>query len=179
MENISDEELILRVAGGDKNAFSALSRRYSKSLYGLVYRMFYSFSMAEDVTQEVMLKIWRKADMWDSEKGSVFSWMYKIAVNHCLDEKRKNKHSFVRDLPDESFISRDDLQDEVLQSEQEYKIVMDEVKNLPERQRIAVNLFFYEGLRVKEVAESMGATEKAVENLLLRGKKTLREKLVD
>lgn len=175
--SISDEDLISKVAQGDKRAFATLSTRYSKSLYGLVYRMFYSFHMAEDITQEVMLKIWRKADMWDSSKGSVFSWAYKIAVNHCLDEKRKNKASIIHDLPDEKFVSKDKLQDDIIGEEQELNSIKKEVMKLPERQRMAINLFFFEELKMKEVAEILDCTEKAVENLLLRGKKSLRNSL--
>lgn len=178
MKKYSDEELILMVSEKDKKAFAELSKRYSKSLYGLVYRMFYSFEMAEDITQEVMIKIWNKADMWEKSKGSVFSWMYKIAVNHCLDEKRKNKHSFVRDLPEDSYVSKDTPVDVKMQKEQESQRVKEELLKLPERQRLALTLFFYEGFKVKEVADIMEATEKAVENLLLRGKSKLREVLV-
>lgn len=177
MSNYSDEELISRVAKGDEDAFATLSKRYSKSLYGLVYRMFYSFNQAEDITQEVMIKIWRKANMWEKSKGKVFSWMYRIAVNHCLDEKRKNKAKIVYNFSDEQFVSKDKSADNEIQDKQEADSVKKEILTLPERQRMALNLFFYDGLKVKEVAEAMECTEKAVENLLLRGKRALQERL--
>lgn len=178
MHSYSDEELIEMVAGGDKRAFTTLSKRYSKSLYGVVYRMFYSFNMAEDVTQEVMIKVWKKAYSWDGSKGSVFSWIYKIAVNHCLDEKRKQKKATLTNIvSDEQFASQDRPQDEVLQHNQEKERIKKELSTLPKRQRLAIILFFFEGLKMKEISKIMDCTEKAVENLLLRGKKTLKERV--
>ncbi len=173
MSELSDEDLIGRTADGDGGAFNQLAERHMGYIYAVAFRMSASREMAEEITQEVLIRVWRKAGMWQADKGaSVKTWIYRIVHNACVDMMRKRKNNIVP-LHDRH---ADDAPgpEKNMQGRQTGAIVRDIIKALPVRQREALVLCHYQGLSNAEAAGVLGTSVKGVEGLLVRARQTVR-----
>jgi RNA polymerase sigma-70 factor (ECF subfamily) len=176
--DLADEELILRVAKGDKDSFRILADRYVDMLYALARRMSPSETHAEDLVQEALLRIWEKAALWKPEGGaSVKTWAYRVTYNLIIDVLRKNKREAIVDFPQEQLKDKSDNSEQEVQKKQLSTIVKNEINALPARQKEAVILTYYESLSNAQTAEVMGTTVKSIEALLVRARKQLNKKL--
>jgi len=174
LEQQADEELMVLIKAYNHDAFSELVRRHSDRFYSLSYRTLFNQSDAEDIVQESFLKIWHKPELWQEKRNAKFiTWFYRIIVNACYDLNKK-KSSQELPLADEDY-PQDSEVDEV--SQQRFSTVESALKQLPERQRMALNLCFYEGLSNNEAAEIMGLRLKALQSLIMRGKTNLKAQL--
>lgn len=166
---------MVRVLQADHGAFSELVRRHSQRFYACAYRMCRNAELSEDVVQDAFLKLWQRPEIWDADKGAKFTtWFYRIVTNQAIDAMRKIKPTSGSDVLE--FLS-DGLigQDENLALRQQQEQVERAIAALPERQRIALNLCFYEELSNREAAEIMDVGVKALESLLMRAKAGLRD----
>lgn len=175
-EVLDDESLLHLVQKGDHNAFSRLLYRHTKRFYAIAYRILSNKDDAEDIVQEAFLKLWNKPDLWDNTKRAKFTtWFYKIVINLCLDHKKKKK---TMPLPDDMQIIDSQLQGDALLELREKQAMLEcFILQLPERQQLALNLCFYEGLSNKEAAAIIDVKVKALQSLLMRAKTTLKEKI--
>ena len=174
----SDESLMGLIRQGSHQAFAILVRRHTDRFYAGAFRMTGRAAEAEDLVQEAFLKIWQKPDIWKDDKGAKFTtWFYRILVNQNIDRMRKNQ-KMVSDDSILLFIAdqRSGPEEETAMNEEQQRIEM-AIAVLPERQRTALNLCFYEGLSNAEAANAMGVKIKALESLLIRAKNGLREYL--
>ena len=179
VENIeTDESLMERIVRGDQQAFAVLVQRHSKLFFTAAYRMCHQEQEAEDIVQEAFLKLWNKPESFDAEKGVKFTtWFYRVVTNLAIDQMRRKKPQTAPEVLD--FIEDSTLRaDEALVERQQQQAVEEAIATLPERQKAALNLCFYEGLSNKDAAEILGVGVKALESLLMRAKKTLREELM-
>ena len=177
LEQESDESLMVRVQSHDHQAFAVLVRRHSERFYATAYRVCAEQMMAEDIVQEAFLKLWAKPGSWQSGKGAKFTtWFYRVVHNLTLDHMRRKKPQASPDVLDYTADERPG-QDESLVQDEEKKLIEAAVQALPERQKLALNLCFYEGLSNKEAADIMGVGVKALESLLMRAKAGLRDEL--
>lgn len=174
-----DVELMLRLQGGDEAAFEDLVRRHQRNVLNLVYRYLGNAGDAEDVAQEVFFKVYRARHQYEP-KAKFSTWLYRVTVNHCLNEIRSRKSQ-----PASSELSDDLLKDSGvinpdanLDREDLQHAVKAAVDALPEHQRMAVILARYEELSYEEIAETMGISLEAVKSVLHRAKETLKEKLL-
>jgi RNA polymerase sigma-70 factor (ECF subfamily) len=169
----TDEELMVLIQAYNHQAFSELVTRHSDRFYALSYRTLFNQSDAEDVVQESFLKLWRKPSLWQPKKGSQFTtWFYRLIVNACYDLNKK-KSSQETSLIDQDY-------EQVAEDEgisQQLSDIESALKNLPERQRTALNLCFYEGLTNKEASGIMGIRLKALQSLIMRAKAALKAQL--
>jgi RNA polymerase sigma-70 factor, ECF subfamily len=176
-ESLGDDELIARIAGGDKAAFRLFVDRHTGLIFSLGWRMLHNRQEAEDVAQETFLRVWQHAGSWQADKGAaVRTWLYRIASNLCTDRYRKTRRErIVEAVPD----SADDGQgaQKELENRQTGKIVGQALQTLPERQRAALVLFHYEEMRVAEIASILKTSAKGTENLLYRARINLRREL--
>jgi len=155
-------------------AFSELVARHSDRFYALSYRTLFNRSDAEDIVQDSFLKLWHKPMLWQSKRGGKFTtWFYRLIVNACYDLNKK-KSSQETSLFDEKNIQGHELVVESDESSQQLSDIETALKELPERQRTALNLCFYEGLTNSEAADIMGIRLKALQSLIMRGKATLK-----
>ncbi len=171
----TDEALIKLVTDGDRSAFAELAQRHSTRYYRVAYRMVFDKNDAEDIVQEAFLKLWDKPYRWDSNQQSKFStWFHRVVVNLCIDRNRKKRPFQLKEgmeIVDNKASAADSLD-----TQQKQQILKQLIIGLPERQQIALNLCYYEGISNKEAADIMGVGLKALQSLLIRGKNTLREK---
>lgn len=171
-----DVSLIYRIQKGSHEAFAALVYRHSNRFYRIAYRLVSNKDDAEDIVQEAFLKLWGRPKLWDPNKRAKFTtWFYKVIINQCFDHNKKKKPL---DLPEgiEEFVDKNPGQDALLDAHQKQAILERFICELPERQQLAVNLCFYEGLSNNEAAEIVGVKVKALQSLLMRAKTTLKDK---
>ncbi|MEM7052128.1 MAG: sigma-70 family RNA polymerase sigma factor [Acidobacteriota bacterium] len=184
-----DREILSRVAAGDAEAFGSLVERHQERLLRLCERMLGDVEEARDVTQEVFLKAYGKAGRFQP-RGQVFTWLYRIAVNHCLNRLRRKKVvQFLRLAPaaDEAAGRGETALDpaspladagEQLETRERWRQVRRAIDALPSGQRSVVILARFEGLAYRDIAEVLGITRGAVESRLFRAMRTL-EKVLD
>ena len=176
LSHLDDESLLKKVQQGNHEAFSVIVHRHSNRFYRIAYRLVSSKNDAEDVVQEAFLKIWERPRLWDSTKGAKFTtWFYKVVINLCLDHNKKKRPL---GLPEglEVADQKPGLEDVV--DTHEKRIMLEKmIRELPERQQLALNLCFYEGVSNKAAAEILGVKLKALQSLIMHAKTTLKEKV--
>lgn len=170
-----DSQLMLRVARRDERAFAALVSRHHARVYGLCRRMLGDDGEAEDVGQEVFLKIWTQSAAWRPDGARFTTWLYRVASNACIDRLRKKVPEPVATLPEEA----DDRPgpSAALQTTQVAARVEAAIAALPERQRLALVLTYYQGLSNKEAAGALDINVDALESLLARARRKLKDRL--
>lgn len=178
--DLSDETLMALIQKQDQNAFAILLQRHSDRFYSLAYRTLFSQSDAEDVVQECFLKLWRKPDIWKADSKATFTtWFYRIIINACIDKNRQTKPVTPYDeveILDENSDSFERLSSQQQEDIRQKRLTL-ALQKLPERQRTALNLCFYEGLKNQAAAEVMDINLKALQSLLMRAKTSLKNDL--
>jgi RNA polymerase sigma-70 factor (ECF subfamily) len=170
-----DAELLQAIAGGDRAAFDRLSRRHLDRAYGVALRMTGSRADAQDVVQDVFLRLWQRPDAWRPGQAQFSTWLYRVVVNRCLDLKRRPRGTDL-DSVEEPQDPDANAEDSLLDAERN-RALDSAVNQLPERQKAAIVLTYTAGLRNAEAASAMEISVKAFEALLVRAKRELRDYL--
>ena len=172
----SDEELMREiVAKKDQRAFAILTNRYRRKLYATCYRMLTDAQEAEDAAQDSLLKLWNYAASWDPDKAKLSTWLYTVTTNTCRDILRKRRAILVEHDDNRESDGPDGV--DVVESKQRARIVKRAIAELPERQRQALVLSYYQGLSHKEIGDIMDSTPKSIEGLVARARNDLKERL--
>lgn len=177
----SDESLMKRVCDGDHQAFSQLVRRHDRRFYAIAYRVLNERQDAEDTVQDAFIKLWQKPQMFEPDKGARFTtWFYRVITNMALDKMKKQKLVRLTDDPDAfSGDGNDgDNAEHGFIERQQQEILERVIRTLPERQKLALDLCFYEGVSNKDAADILGVSVKALEALLIRAKAKVRNSLI-
>jgi len=171
----SDESLLENLQGGSHEAFTELVNRHSRRFFGLAYRLVANKSDAEDIVQDAFLKLWNRPRLWNPGRQAKFTtWFYRVVINLCLDHKKKRRPLSLSEDVDP--VDANPGQDALLDVHQKQAILEKFICELPERQQLALNLCFYEGLSNEQAAEIIGVKVKALQSLLMRAKTTLKDK---
>ena len=173
----TDEALVERAGRGDRLAASKLVVRHTDRVFAASYRMLRDRAAAEDVTQETFLRLWKNAAKWRPQGARIETWLYRVAMNLCLDRLRRTK----REAPEEAAPERADPAlgaDEAMEADERRRAVDAALAELPERQREAITLCHYQELSNIEAADILGVSVEAIESLLARGRRALRDKLM-
>jgi len=165
------------VAHGEMDALSELVRRHQKLVLRTAYRMLGRWDLADDVGQETFLRVHRAAKTYRPE-AKFTTWLYRIVISLCLDVARRAKRAPV-EIENWSGVPDPTLAPDPIEVRERVERVRAAVADLPERQRTVLILHRYEGLSHKEIAESTGWSESAVESLLVRAYANLRRTLSD
>ncbi len=184
---LSDAEVMLRVAAGDDSAFDYLVEKYRRPMISFMYRMTRNQSVAEELAQEVFLRVYRSRQTY-AASAKFTTWLYRIATNLAVNHARDTKHerpenTVCIDEPDTETGMTVDVPDTGLNAEQailrreRLGAIRKQVEALPERQRLAVLMHKYQGLDYKQIAAVLKLSESATKSLLFRAYETLRETL--
>ncbi|WP_370948478.1 ECF RNA polymerase sigma factor SigK [Amycolatopsis sp. cg5] len=173
------EELIGRVALGDEHAFSALYDQLAGPIFGTALQVLRSRAQAEEVTQEVLLEIWRKAAQYDPARAKVTTWALTIAHRRAVDRVRHEQSA--RDREDRADLldlrrPYDDVAEAVLSTEDNNQ-VRQALSALTELQRESILLAYFQGLTYPEVAEKLGVATSTVKTRMRDGMIRLRDAL--
>ena len=186
----SDVQLMLDVKAGDEQSFSLLLHRYRSPLINFLYRMVRNREQAEDLAQEVFLRVYRaRSDYVPSAKFT--TWLFRIATNLALNSVRDTRHQRAEislDAPittdaedgDEKTLDAADKHPNIEQhlvEELRKKMIRHAIEKLPEKQRAAVLLHKYQELDYNEIATILECSESALKSLLFRAYETLRVEL--
>ncbi|MBD3285199.1 sigma-70 family RNA polymerase sigma factor [candidate division WOR-3 bacterium] len=170
-----DARLVELTKDGDTDAFEELVKRYQRQVLSTAYRYVGDASAAEDLAQEVFIKVWEKAGAFKG-RSRFSTWLYRIVVNHCLNYQDKRKRRRTVDL-DERIADNAEGVQERIERNRKVQIVRDAVSRLPERQRIALILSRFEGHSYAEIARIMKTSLSSVESLIFRAKDNLKKTL--
>lgn len=149
----SDAELLVRVAGRDRDAFDTLYHRYVRSIFGLALRRLRDRERAEDATQEMFAAVWRSAYTYRPERGPAAPWLYAVARNAIVDRVRGHT-DLPAELPD--FVSTEPGPAERAESSYLSWRVHRAMEELPEKEREVLELAYWSGLSQTEVASFLG-----------------------
>lgn len=169
-----DAALMKEVAAGNQKACRNLAAEHLDGTYRLALRITGNRSTAEDVAQEAFLRLWKASSRWEA-KAQVKTWLYRVTHNLCIDRLRKENRYSDAEVPDLA----DPADNPVTQHEKQQlrAQVQEAVAALPTRQRIALSLVHFEDCSNKDAAKVMEISVDALESLLARGKRKLRDML--
>lgn len=170
------DDLLIELAGrGDVDAFGKLVDRYSGRLYLVAFRLLCDAQEAEDAVQDCFTRLWQNAPLWERRGGGLLTWLQRVTVNLCLDRLRRFRVVADSEVPE--------IEDDAPGPERQLAIrrlaqlIEEALGALPHRHRAALVLCYLEGLSNLLAAEMLGLNLKAMESLLFRARRSLREQL--
>lgn len=169
----SDAALLTRIGDGDEAAFRLLVERHVDRAYGLALRILRSPSDAEDVVQDVMLKVWTHGGGWQDRRARFSTWLYRVVTNRCLDLCRRPKAKDIDEVPEAVDEATGPL--DAVHEGEVHGMLERAMGQIPGKQRIALILSYHDDLSNAEIADVMETTVQAVESLLKRGRQQLRQ----
>jgi RNA polymerase sigma-70 factor (ECF subfamily) len=189
LNGLTDAEVMLRVKAGDDAAFNHLVDKFRRPMISFMYRMTHNSATAEDLAQEVFLRVYRSRAGYSAD-AKFTTWLYRIATNLAVNHARDTRHERPEvtvniDESDEETGLSVDVPDTSLTAEQDIlrrerlMAIRKHVEALPERQRLAVLMHKYQNMDYKQIADVLHLSESATKSLLFRAYETLREKLKD
>jgi RNA polymerase sigma-70 factor (ECF subfamily) len=184
---LSDADVMLRVKAGDDAAFDYLVQKYRRAMVGFMFRMAHNSGAAEDLAQEVFLRVYRSRASYEPS-AKFTTWLYRIATNLAVNHARDTRHERPENMasldePDTDTGQTLDVADSSLSVEENIMrrermaAIRQKVQDLPERQRTAVLMHKYQQMDYKQIAEVLKLSESATKSLLFRAYEALREQL--
>ncbi|MBS1822339.1 MAG: sigma-70 family RNA polymerase sigma factor [Acidobacteria bacterium] len=184
---LDDAAIMLQLRDGNMAGFDYLIQKYRKPIIHFMYRMVHNQAVAEELAQEVFLRVYRSRETYRAE-ARFSTWLYRIAtnlgVNHARDTRQERTASTIHlDEVDPDTGTTPDVADSTIGAEanmlrnERMNAIRQHVMALPERQRMAVLMHKYEGMDYKQIGEVLKLSESATKSLLFRAYQTLREKL--
>ncbi|WP_448205247.1 sigma-70 family RNA polymerase sigma factor [Azospirillum sp. sgz302134] len=163
------------VAAGNRRAFDVLTRRHLTRSLSLALRIAGNAHDAEEVVQDAFLQVWRNADGWRGDRALFTTWLYRIVVNRALTSRRRRGFAPMEEAAE--IPSPLPGAEEAVEERQLARSVDSAIAALPERQRAALSLCVYEELSCAEAAKVLQVSVSAMESLLVRARRVLRETL--
>ena len=176
--SVEEVELIQRLKSGDEGAFEELFRGYKDRVFNVAYRMLGDREAAEDVTQEVFLKVFRKVKGFKG-RSSLYTWIYRLTVNLCTDYIRKQDAHPVESLEESEALqlaAEGTPEEEAIRRERAAAVQMI-IGSLPDRLRSVIVLREIEGLSYREIAEVLGCSVGRVKSLLHEARAELKRRV--
>jgi len=184
---VTDADIMLRVKAGDDSAFDYLVQKYRRPIINFMYRMAHNSAAAEDLAQEVFLRVYRSRANYEPT-AKFTTWLYRIATNLGVNYARDTRHERPEnvtnlDEPDTETGQTPDLADKTPSVEEEISrrerlaAIKKKVEALPERQRMGVLMHKYQQMDYRQIAEVLKLSESATKSLLFRAYETLRQEL--
>ncbi len=184
-ETIPDIELIKQALDGDQQAYTEILKKYRAPLYNLLYRMVKNKMETEDLVQEAFIKAFKSLASFNDDYA-FSTWLYKIAINNCIDHFRKKKlktfpidkpieskdGSIKREFPDVSY-----QPDQYLLSKEKDKLINEAIQNLPEKYRTAIVLRHNDDKSYEEISQIMAIPLGTVKARIFRAREMLKKQL--
>lgn len=183
----TDKELILRLQKGHDLSLNEIMSRYKVKLFSFIYGYMRDYDVAQDILQEVFIKVYFKAKTYNSDYG-FSTWIHQIAINLCHDYNRKQKlnrlfsldHNLDKDNDinhHESIADPNSNIESLVETRQDLLILDKEINNLPHKLKTSLILFTLEGFSQDKCAKILGVTTKAIETRVRRARKIITKKM--
>ena len=173
-DRIKDAALMARVAAGDRRAQRELVDNHLGGALNLAMRMLQNRAAAEDVCQDAFMRLWQQTSSWQPQ-AKVATWLYRVVHNRSIDELRRRRRFSDNEVPEPPDPAPSPMERQ--HSKQVRSVIEAHLSALPVRQRTAITLVHFQDLSNIEAAEIMDVSVEAMESLLSRGRRTLREGL--
>ena len=187
----TNEDLMGSVRLGNRHAFEVLINRHQRSVLNFIFRFLGNRADAEDLTQEVFLRVWKAAGTYKPD-AKFTTWLYRIATNLCINRQhairirklfvQSHVQEQIQNSKDSSIIGESagilSPEDRIIDSEQSARL-LNAINELPTSQRVAIILRIYDEMSYQEIAQIMDRSVSSVDSLLIRAKKNLHRKLVE
>jgi RNA polymerase sigma-70 factor (ECF subfamily) len=181
---IADEQLVQRIVSGDASALEALYDRYIRQCFGLALRMLGDSAVAEEVIQEVFIKLWSQPLSYSSQRGKFASWLLSLVHHRCIDElRRRSRTEVALDEPTgENQIEREPVATGADPSEQvwlmeQQRAVRDALGKIAPNQRQVLEMAYFNGLSQSEIAAKLNQPLGTVKTRIRLGMQNLRSLL--
>ncbi len=187
MEKLKDEEIIALILKGKTQLYAELVLRYQNKLFSTIYNYTHDFEETRDLGQEIFIKVYNNLHKYNN-KASFSTWLYRIAVNSCIDWTRKKRlttvSTFETDENEEiailEHISDSTFSPEDILLKEEHKTVLKEmIMDLPEIYKTAVILYYYEDFSPREISDILNIPKKTIDSRLYRAKDILKSKIIN
>jgi RNA polymerase sigma-70 factor (ECF subfamily) len=178
----ADTDLISRAAGGDSSAFQALVERHRSMVYRVAYQFAGNHHDAEDIAQEVFIKVYRSLDRFRQD-AQLTSWMYRIVMNACIDHRRRQRPAVAAPFGEEAEQRMLNTPEERPDPEERAyagelgQVLESEIGRLPNGQRVVFVMRHHQGMKLSEIAEALGLAEGTVKRQLHAAVHRLRQAL--
>jgi RNA polymerase sigma-70 factor (ECF subfamily) len=182
---LRDEELVSYIIKGKTELFSVIVDRYQTKVFSTVFNYTHDHEEAKDLTQEIFIKLYNNLQNYKN-KASFSTWLYRIAVNRCIDWTRKRKLSTISifcDSNDEEMDIYDTIADsgggpeELLINQENRAYIRKVVEELPEIYKTAIILYYFEDFSPQEISDITDVPKRTIETRLYRGKNLLKLRL--
>ncbi|HEX8196561.1 MAG TPA: sigma-70 family RNA polymerase sigma factor [Pyrinomonadaceae bacterium] len=175
---IPDADLLRAVAQGDEESLAAIYDRYRTILFGLLFRILGNRAEAEDVLQEVFVQVWQRARDFDENRGKAFTWLVTLARSRAIDRLRSlgSRSRTIEAATKESADAVGDAVEDAINNERG-EVVREALKELPEEQRAALLMAYFDGFSQSEIAERTNTPLGTVKTRMRTGMTKLREVL--
>jgi len=170
-----DDALMACLAARDAQALRTVISLYGEKAHRIAWRMLGDAGDAEDVAQEAMLKLWEQAGGWSAGGQGIGPWLARVTANLCIDRMRRIRPMTGVELPDRT--DETPLADARFDEGRVRELTQAALQSLPDRQRAAIVLTYWEECSNQQAADALELNIKAFESLLLRARKALREEL--
>jgi len=179
-ETDPDLELLERIGNNEAQAVKEMVTRKLPRLLALASRLLGDADEARDIAQESFLRIWKQAASWRSEQARFDTWLHRVALNLCYDRLRRRKEHVQIDS-EQAFeaVDHNPTPDEQLEASAQSRRMAAALDRLPDRQREAIVLQYYQELSNTEAAALMQISVEALESLLSRARRNLRSHLAE
>jgi RNA polymerase sigma factor (sigma-70 family) len=178
LEQLTDEQLVGQIRQGDNEAYRCLIERHKNYVFTLVYRMVDHRETAEDLTQEIFIKLFRSLSQFRGD-AKFTTWLYRLTANLVTDYRRSQQrrpHEAILDKVKGWFGNREEEPEAVALRREEQYAVQHVLAQLPDKYRLILYLYHYKQLTYQEIAEVTRLPLKSIETRLYRGKALLKQK---
>lgn len=177
IDRVDDDALMLRLQRRDEVSFRCVVDAHARTLHRIAYRMTNDAAEAEDVAQEALARLWQHAGRWQAGGAGIAAWLSRVTMNLCLDRLRRKRFTSDAEVPER--IDTAPLAPAAIEAEQQRQRVVEAIGALPDNQRAAIVLTYYEEQPNAAAAAIMDMNVKAFESLLLRARGALKLALAD
>ncbi|MFO8071503.1 MAG: RNA polymerase sigma factor [Polyangia bacterium] len=176
MAPLDDKTLMENLARGDRQALRVIYERHAEFVYRVAYRFAGSEEDARDITQSVFVTIMQSAGRYKA-KGKLRTWIYRVVVNRCLKHRTRADRRLRAELTDRDFeeipAADENRPDRIAQRAERAGKLWAAIRELPQRQRVALISSRFEGQSYEEIANALGSSKKSVESLIVRARRSL------
>ncbi|MEL6252866.1 MAG: RNA polymerase sigma factor [Bacteroidota bacterium] len=148
-----DEKIIELLQRNDQKVIQLIYERYSHNLFNIIYRVVKNQSMAQDVFQEVMVKVWKKGHYYERSKGSLYTWLVSVCRNAAIDKTRSRE--FIKAMntaSPEEFVERNEHSEQKVEKQEQ---VQEMLRHLPEKQKLIVDMAYLQGYTQEEISKKL------------------------